>query len=40
MGFKRIERADLPLKIWSDCVHCVKFPDCDEIAMMRELTYA
>lgn len=40
LDFKRIDRADLPLKIWSDCVHCVKFPDCDEIAMMRELHYA
>ncbi|TWI71601.1 N-acetylglutamate synthase [Desulfobotulus alkaliphilus] len=40
LNFNRIDRADLPLKIWSDCVHCVKFPDCDEIAMMRELSYA
>ena len=35
--FKRIERADLPLKIWGDCLMCVKFPDCDEIAMLKEL---
>lgn len=37
LGFKKIERTQLPLKIWSDCVHCVKFPDCDETAMMREI---
>ena len=36
--FKRIDRSQLPLKIWSDCMICVKFPDCDEIAMMKELT--
>lgn len=36
-GFIRIDRAELPLKIWSDCVICVKFPDCDEIAMMKEI---
>jgi len=36
--FVQIERSDLPLKIWADCIICVKFPDCDEIAMMRELT--
>jgi amino-acid N-acetyltransferase len=36
-GFVVIERSDLPLKIWGDCIICVKFPDCDEIAMMKEL---
>ncbi|MBU0995422.1 MAG: N-acetyltransferase [Proteobacteria bacterium] len=35
--FKLIDRADLPLKIWSDCITCVKFPDCDETAMMIEM---
>ena len=35
--FSLIDRSLLPLKIWSDCMICVKFPDCDEIAMMREL---
>jgi len=35
-GFIQIERSDLPLKIWTDCIICVKFPDCDEIAMMKE----
>ncbi len=36
-GFFRIDRTDLPLKIWGDCLLCVKFPDCDETAMMRQL---
>ena len=36
-GFVKIPRSDLPLKIWGDCLLCVKFPDCDEIAMMKEL---
>jgi amino-acid N-acetyltransferase len=35
--FKRVDRSRLPLKIWSDCMICVKFPDCDEIAMMKKL---
>ena len=34
-GFVKIERSALPLKIWSDCILCVKFPDCDETAMMK-----
>lgn len=37
MGFHRIERSDLPLKVWSDCILCVKFPDCDEIAMLKDI---
>ena len=36
-AFELIDRSQLPLKIWSDCVLCVKFPDCDEIAMMKAL---
>ena len=36
-GFMEIDRSDLPLKIWSDCIICVKFPDCDETAMMKEM---
>lgn len=37
MGFKRVDRSRLPLKIWADCIACVKFPDCDEIAMMKPI---
>ena len=36
-GFKKIDRSQLPLKIWADCIICVKFPDCDEIAMVKSL---
>lgn len=36
-GFSIIDKKELPLKIWSDCIHCVKFPDCDETAMMINL---
>jgi amino-acid N-acetyltransferase len=36
-GFEVVDKATLPHKIWSDCLKCVKFPDCDEIAMMLPL---
>ena len=36
-GFKIIDKAELPHKIWSDCINCVKFPDCDETAVMLKL---
>ena len=35
--FKIIDRSSLPLKIWADCILCVKFPDCDETAMMKKI---
>jgi amino-acid N-acetyltransferase len=37
MGFKRVDKTVLPHKIWTDCLRCVKFPDCDEIALVKEL---
>lgn len=36
-GFDLVEHSTLPHKVWLDCVKCVKFPDCDEIAMKRNL---
>jgi amino-acid N-acetyltransferase len=35
-GFNDIDKRDLPHKIWSDCIHCHMFPDCDEEAMMYD----
>ncbi len=36
-GFKKIEHAKLPHKIWSECIRCVKFPDCKEIALVKDI---
>ncbi len=36
-GFKVIDKKELPHKIWSDCIKCSKFPDCDEIAVIKML---
>lgn len=33
-AFKDCDKKDLPHKIWSDCLHCSKFPDCDEDALL------
>lgn len=38
LGFVVVEKETLPLKVWSDCVRCPKNQNCDEIAMVRELT--
>ena len=32
-GFYDVEKSDLPHKIWSECINCPKFPDCDEEAL-------
>ena len=37
MGFKIIDKSQLPHKIWADCLKCPKFPNCDETALMLEL---
>ncbi len=34
LNFVRIDHRELPHKIWSDCLNCPKFPDCDEEAMI------
>jgi len=37
LGFKDIDKAQLPQKIWGECINCVKFPNCQEIAFITEL---
>ena len=36
-GFKRVRHSDLPHKIWAECINCHKFPNCQEIAMVKKL---
>ncbi len=37
LGFHLIDKGELPRKIWAECIHCPKFPDCDEIALIMRL---
>jgi len=32
-----VDKAALPLKVWSACIKCPKRDGCDEIAMVRTL---
>ena len=34
-GFHQIDKAELPHKIWNECVRCPLFPNCTEIALVR-----
>lgn len=36
-GFTLMDKSRLPHKIWADCIKCSKFPDCDEIALVRNI---
>jgi len=35
-GFAQVDKMELPRKVWSECFHCPKFPDCDEVALVRQ----
>jgi amino-acid N-acetyltransferase len=37
LGFEQIDRSELPLKAWKDCMRCPKFQCCDEIAVVKRL---
>lgn len=37
LGFEEVERGELPLKAWKDCLRCPKFQACDEVAVLKRL---
>jgi amino-acid N-acetyltransferase len=37
LGFDDINKANLPQKIWGDCLRCPRFPECDEHAVIKIL---
>ncbi len=36
-GYERAEKEMVPQKVWKECVYCPKYPDCDEIAMIKHI---
>ena len=34
-GYQRIDKSELPQRIWSECVRCPSFPNCLETALIR-----
>jgi amino-acid N-acetyltransferase len=36
-GFEEVDKDLLPQKVWSDCINCPRFPECDETAMLLDL---
>jgi len=37
LGFTRVDKSELPHKVWQDCIHCPKFPHCEEVALILNL---
>jgi amino-acid N-acetyltransferase len=37
-GFRKIKHSQLPHKIWAECINCCKFPNCQEIALLKVLS--
>ena len=38
LGFRVVDKSELPQKIWADCLKCSKFPDCDEVALVADFS--
>ncbi len=36
-GYQTMDKADLPHKIWNECVRCPLFPNCNETALIRSV---
>ncbi len=38
-GFQIVSKEEMPSKVWKECINCPKFPNCDEVAMIKELKF-
>lgn len=36
-GFTVVKKEEMSPKVWKECINCPKFPNCDEVAMIRNL---
>jgi len=36
LGFSQVDRSELPLKAWKDCLKCPKFKACGENAVLKK----
>ena len=36
-GYEEVSKDQMPQKVWTECINCIKFPNCDEIAVSRTL---
>lgn len=34
LDFTKVDKMELPQKVWNECYRCAKFPNCDEVALV------
>jgi amino-acid N-acetyltransferase len=39
LGFHLVEKTTLPHKVWGECLDCPKFPNCDELAVIKDAPF-
>jgi amino-acid N-acetyltransferase len=39
LGFVEVDKAEMPQKVWGECMNCPKFPNCDETAMILDAPF-
>ncbi|WP_457621481.1 N-acetyltransferase [Persephonella sp.] len=37
LGFRTVEKSEFPQKVWTECIHCVKFNECSEVPVLLNL---
>ena len=37
LGFQVVDKDTLPRKVWVECIDCIKYPNCDETAVVLHL---
>jgi amino-acid N-acetyltransferase len=39
LGFRLVDKSTMPHKVWGECMDCPKFPNCDELAMIKDAPF-
>jgi len=37
LEFVEVDKKEFPHKIWAECCNCPKFPDCKEVALVKQI---
>jgi amino-acid N-acetyltransferase len=40
LGFRLVAKTTMPHKVWGECMDCPKFPNCDELAMIKDAPFS
>jgi amino-acid N-acetyltransferase len=39
LGFAKVDKTTMPHKVWGECMDCPKFPNCDEVAVIKDAPF-